>query len=41
MLGGAVKRQCSELQGYLISRPIPAEEVVARFGAMPLALAVA
>ena len=26
-----VKRHCSELQGYLISRPITAEEVVARF----------
>jgi diguanylate cyclase (GGDEF)-like protein/PAS domain S-box-containing protein len=36
-----VKRHCSELQGYLISRPIRPEEVVARFRALPLALAVA
>jgi diguanylate cyclase (GGDEF)-like protein/PAS domain S-box-containing protein len=36
-----VKRHCSELQGYLISRPIHPEEVVARFRALPLALAVA
>ena len=36
-----VKRRCSELQGYLISRPIRAEEVVARFRALPLTLAVA
>jgi EAL domain-containing protein (putative c-di-GMP-specific phosphodiesterase class I) len=26
-----VKRHCSELQGYLISRPISPEEVVSRF----------
>jgi EAL domain-containing protein (putative c-di-GMP-specific phosphodiesterase class I) len=36
-----VKRHCSELQGYLISRPIRPEEVVERFRALPLALAVA
>jgi diguanylate cyclase (GGDEF)-like protein/PAS domain S-box-containing protein len=32
-----VKRHCTELQGYLISRPITADEVVARF--RPAALA--
>jgi EAL domain-containing protein (putative c-di-GMP-specific phosphodiesterase class I) len=26
-----VQRHCSELQGYLISRPIPAEEIVSQF----------
>ena len=36
-----VKRHCSELQGYLISRPIRAEEVVAQFLAPSRALAVA
>jgi EAL domain-containing protein (putative c-di-GMP-specific phosphodiesterase class I) len=35
-----VKRHCSELQGYLISRPITAEEVVARFRPAPIAAAV-
>lgn len=35
-----VKRHCSELQGYLISRPIPPDEVVARFRSAPV-LAVA
>ena len=35
-----VKRHCSELQGYLISRPIMAEEVVARFRPAPIAAAV-
>jgi diguanylate cyclase (GGDEF)-like protein/PAS domain S-box-containing protein len=36
-----VKRHCSELQGYLISRPVTPEEVVARFRAVPAAAAVA
>jgi EAL domain-containing protein (putative c-di-GMP-specific phosphodiesterase class I) len=36
-----VKRHCSELQGYLISRPIPADEVVERFVSRPVIAAVA
>jgi EAL domain-containing protein (putative c-di-GMP-specific phosphodiesterase class I) len=36
-----VKRHCSELQGYLISRPVTPEEVVARFRALPTGAAVA
>jgi diguanylate cyclase (GGDEF)-like protein/PAS domain S-box-containing protein len=36
-----VKRHCSELQGYLISRPITPEEVVERFRSRPRISAVA
>jgi diguanylate cyclase (GGDEF)-like protein/PAS domain S-box-containing protein len=36
-----VKRHCSELQGYLISRPITPEALVAQFRAMPRIAAVA
>jgi diguanylate cyclase (GGDEF)-like protein/PAS domain S-box-containing protein len=36
-----VKRHCSELQGYLISRPIAPEEVVSRFRGAAIASAVA
>jgi diguanylate cyclase (GGDEF)-like protein/PAS domain S-box-containing protein len=36
-----VKRHCSELQGYLISRPIPAAEVVERFVSRSVIAAVA
>jgi EAL domain-containing protein (putative c-di-GMP-specific phosphodiesterase class I) len=36
-----VKRQCSELQGYLISRPIKPEEVIARFRGSTMVAAVA
>jgi diguanylate cyclase (GGDEF)-like protein/PAS domain S-box-containing protein len=36
-----VKRHCSELQGYLISPPIPAAEVVERFVSRPVIAAVA
>jgi diguanylate cyclase (GGDEF)-like protein/PAS domain S-box-containing protein len=36
-----VKRHCSELQGYLISRPIGAEEIVARFRRSAVVKAVA
>jgi diguanylate cyclase (GGDEF)-like protein/PAS domain S-box-containing protein len=36
-----VKRHCTELQGYLISRPIPAAEVIERFGSTRSIAAVA
>jgi EAL domain-containing protein (putative c-di-GMP-specific phosphodiesterase class I) len=36
-----VKRHCSELQGYLISRPIGPEEIVARFRRSAVVKAVA
>jgi diguanylate cyclase (GGDEF)-like protein/PAS domain S-box-containing protein len=36
-----MKRHCSELQGYLISRPIGPAELVARFRGSPIAAAVA
>jgi EAL domain-containing protein (putative c-di-GMP-specific phosphodiesterase class I) len=36
-----VKRHCSELQGYLISRPVAPEEVVARFRGSAVVKAVA
>jgi diguanylate cyclase (GGDEF)-like protein/PAS domain S-box-containing protein len=36
-----LKRHCSELQGYLISRPVPPEELIARFRPSPRIAAVA
>ena len=36
-----VKRHCTEVQGYLISRPIPAAEVIERFGSTRSIAAVA
>jgi EAL domain-containing protein (putative c-di-GMP-specific phosphodiesterase class I) len=36
-----VKRHCSELQGYLISRPIGPDEIVARFRGSAIVKAVA
>jgi EAL domain-containing protein (putative c-di-GMP-specific phosphodiesterase class I) len=36
-----VTRHCSELQGYLISRPIPPEEIVSQFRRTATVAAVA